>query len=77
MLGLNVKRCYQDAGENQWNLCMERENRVDLWRCGGCVERMKWTGAHFVESSQTRKHVLKSRVADSEATNHNDVCFSQ
>ena len=56
---------------------MESENRDDLWRCVGCVERRKRTGGRFVEISQTRKHVLKSRVADSEATNHNDdVCFS-
>ena len=61
----------------QWNLCMKSEKRDDLWRCGGCVERRKRTGGLFVEISQTRKHVLKSRVADSEATNHNDVCFSQ
>ena len=35
------------------------------------LEKRKRTGPHFVESSQTRKHVLERGVAGWEATSHN------
>ena len=41
---------------------------------GECVEERKGAGGHFVESFQTRKHVL-SRVADSDSANHIMVIF--
>ena len=39
------------------------------------LEKRKRTGPHFVESSQTRKHVLERGVAGWEATSHNRFFF--